>query len=569
MMDWQRTGIFFGMGVIVVLLLIKWSEFQELHQPVVATNTATSTSLSSNNIPQPSATNTTPTVSSTSNSGIPSVITAQNTVPFSSSQQSSQQVTIKTDTLEVIIDTLGGDIVKTALPQHPITIENPDDPLVLLNQNQSTTFIARSGLVGINGTDSDNKARPIFSVSKTNYEMRNDEDSLQVDLRFSENNIDIIKRFTFTRGEHLIKVEYLIDNQSNSVWTGNLYGQIKRDDHEPAQSGPSFGASSFLGVATSTNDKNYLKYSFDDIADEQPDNFEKTGGWIAMVQHYFVSAWIPNQEVKNSYSIYKLENVNEYYFGFLGPAVVIPPGQTGSFSAEFYSGPKDLHRMPEIAAHLELTLDYGFLFFISKPLFYFLHWIHGFVGNWGIAIILMTVSVKAAFFHLSAAGYRSMAKMKKFAPKMAELKERYGDNRQKMSEETMKLYKKEKVNPLGGCLPMLVQMPVFLALYWVLMESVELRHAPLFFWINDLSVKDPFFVLPLIYGATFWFQQKLNPAPADPTQAKIMQMMPIVFTVMFLFFPAGLVLYWVVNGGLSMAQQYVITKQINRADVKS
>ncbi|GAB1265666.1 membrane protein insertase YidC [Aurantivibrio infirmus] len=567
MMDWQRTGLFIGMGVIVVLLLIEWSEFQERQQPVVATNTATSTSMNNNNIPQPENTNTIPVANAPTDSGIPTITPTQ-TAPVINNQQGSQQISIKTDTLDVIIDTFGGDIVKTALPQYPIEIDKPNDPLVLLNQNQSTIYVARSGLIGANGTDVANKPRPLFSVAKTDYELLDGEDSLQVDLTLTQNNVDIIKRFTFTRGENLIKVEYIIDNQSDGVWSGNFYGQIRRDDHEPVQTGPSFGASSFLGVATSTRESNYEKFDFDDITTTK-EKFDNTGGWMAMVQHYFVSAWIPKQDDLNNFEIYKLANTNEYIFGFFGPAVVVPPGQQGVLGADFYSGPKDLHRMQEIATHLELTIDYGFLFFISKPLFYFLHWIHSFVGNWGIAIILMTVSVKAAFFHLSAAGYRSMAKMRKFAPKMAELKERYGDNRQKMSEETMKLYKKEKVNPLGGCLPMLVQMPVFLAFYWVLMESVELRHAPLFLWINDLSVKDPFFILPLIYGATFWFQQKLNPTPPDPTQAKIMQMMPFVFTVMFLFFPAGLVLYWVVNGGLSMAQQYVITKQIDRADTKS
>jgi YidC/Oxa1 family membrane protein insertase len=287
---------------------------------------------------------------------------------------------------------------------------------------------------------------------------------------------------------------------------------------------------------------------------------------VSLVQHYFISAWIPDADSTNNFKLRKFGDKDLYLFGFTSNAVEVVPNSQGSLKASFYAGPKDTEALEKISPFLDLTVDYGWLWMIAKPLFWLLKYIQSAIGNWGLAIIGLTLAVKALFYKLSATSYRSMAKMKKLAPKMAEMKERYGDDRQKMSQEMMKLYQTEKVNPLGGCLPMLIQMPVFLALYWVLMESVELRHAPFYLWIQDLSVKDPFFVLPVIYGFTMWFMQKLNPQPTDPMQARIMQMLPIVFAFMFLWFPAGLVLYWVTNNTLTIAQQYFITKQIEKAD---
>src|SRR5690606_2559441 len=311
----------------------------------------------------------------------------------------------------------------------------------------------------------------------------------------------------------------------------------------------------YLGAAITTPDENYKKISFDDLSDE-PFKVVKEGGWVAMVQHCFISAWIPEAQDQNSYHLRQLGSQDMYLLGFTGPRTEVAPGTQGSIKARFYAGPKDTERLEEISPYLDLTVDYGWLWWIAKPLFWLLKTIHGFLGNWGLAIIGLTMVVKAAFFQLSAASYRSMAKMRKLAPKMAELKERCGDDRQKLSQEMMKLYKTEKVNPLGGCLPILVQMPVFLALYWTLMESVELRHAPFILWIQDLSVKDPYFVLPLIMGLTMFLQMRLNPAPPDPMQARIMQLMPFVFTFMFMWFPAGLVLYWVTNNTLGILQQW-------------
>lgn len=537
------------------MLVIEWGEFQEARLPAISTETTLTETT-----PGVEA----PAVEDSAAQEIPSAEGNAVPAPPQAAAKRAQLVMVETDRLQVKIDTHGGDIVKVALPKYAAQL-NSDQPLVLLNRNDALTYVAQSGLVGPNGTDLPSGERPVYAVEQTEYRL-GDDDQVQVDLSLNQDGVRIIKRFIFHRDSNLVDVNYLVDNQSTQLWTAHLYGQIKRDSFDPNPSG-GFGMRSFLGVSTTRLDENYVKYDLDRIAEERV-NFERPGGWLAMVQHYFISAWIPDADNLNRYSFRKLPNRDIYLFGFTGPAVQVQPGEQAVIEADFYAGPKNIFRLDDIAPYLELTIDYGPLWFLCLPLFYFLSWIHGFVGNWGVSIILLVVAVKAAFFHLSATSFRSMAKMRKFAPKMTELKERYGDNRQKFSEEMIKLYKKEKINPMKGCLPMLVQMPVFISLYWVLMESVELRHAA-FLWIPDLSVKDPFFILPLVYGATFFFQMKLNPPAQDPTQQKIMQMMPIFFTIMFMFFPAGLVLYWVVNGILSIAQQWFITRQIERGEDKA
>lgn len=563
MMDWQRIVLIMGMCAVGVMLLIRWNEFQEQRQPVIETDTTTPA------VTTPAAAPVGPSVPAEPvdpAQEIPAAVTPEAQQPASpAAPAGSQLITVKTDTLEVIIDTYGGDIVKVALPQYPVSLEQPNVPLVLLNRNDTATYIAQSGLIGNNATDKQSGERPVFTAASTRYSLAESQDTLNVDLTLQQGDVSITKRFVFHRGDNLVNVQYLIDNQSTEEWSAHLYAQIRRDDHEPSKTTPGLAMSSFLGVATTTDESNYDKFDFDDIADGDFPETRVNGGWLAFVQHYFISAWIPEADSTNTYNFFKLSNRDMYIFRVIGEATRVAPGQQATINADFYAGPKNLKRMAEISPHLELTIDYGPLFFICKPLFLFLNWLHSWLGNWGFAIILLTVAVKALFYPLSAKGYKSMARMRKFSPKLAELKERYGDNRQKFQEEMMKIYKKEGVNPLGGCLPMLVQIPVFIALYWVLMESVELRHAPFILWITDLSVKDPYFILPLLYGAIFFFQQKLQPAVGDPTQQKIMQMMPIMFTFLFLFFASGLVLYWVVNGALSMLQQYVITRRIEKA----
>ncbi|TDG15764.1 membrane protein insertase YidC [Seongchinamella unica] len=473
-------------------------------------------------------------------------------------------VLVRTDSLQLAIDLQGGDIIELALPRHLEKIDNPDIPFVLLEQNEQRTYIAQSGLIGTNGIDSNGRAT--FTASADSYEMAAGQDKLVVNLHWQgEGDVNVTKRFTFTRGDYLVQVDYLVENNSDSRWHANLFGQIKRDSSPaPSDSNSGMGMQPFLGAAITQPDERFTKFSFEDMR-EEPFKAQLPGGWIAMLQHYFLSAWIPNAEQSHTYST-RVTSAGFNIAGFTSPALTLDPGQSGQTGAQFYAGPKDQYRLAEISPYLDLVVDYGWLWWIAQPLFWLLNKIFALVGNWGVAIILLTVLVKAAFFKLSATSYRSMARMRKVQPKMMDIREQYADDKQKQSQAMMELYRKEKVNPMGGCLPILVQMPVFIALYWVLMESVELRHAPFALWINDLSVMDPYFVLPVLMGASMWFMQKLNPPPTDPMQAKIMQWLPIVFTFFFLWFPAGLVLYWVVNNLLSMAQQYVITRQIENAE---
>ena len=550
-MDWQRNLLLLAMAAVTFMLFLEWDKFQQRRQPAPV---AEATTLSS--APALPAAETSTAV----DSDIPTAAEEEEVVaPAAPPPRTAALISVKTDSLEVLIDTHGGDIVKVALPRHLASLETPDIPFGLLNRTESHLYIARSGLVGPDGTDKA-QGRPVFSVAQDSYQLQEDAEKLVVDLTLTQDQVDIIKRFTFHRGEYLVDLEYLVNNRSDRPWRANLFGQIQRDSMEPEVSA-GFGVQPFLGAALSTNEENYVKYSFGDLREETIEA-NKQGGWVAMIQHYFLSAWIPNQEVVNKFELRQAGTRDLYLMSFTSPRVEIAPSSQGNLNAGFYAGPKDVYRLEEISPYLDLTVDYGWLWWISKPLFWFLNWIYGFIGSWGWSIIVLTIVVKAVFFPLSATSYKSMAKMRKLQPMMMDLKERYGDNRQKMSEELMKLYKKEGANPLSGCLPILIQMPVFIALYWVLLESVELRHTPFLGWISDLSVKDPWFILPLIMGITMWIQQKLNPMPHDPMQVKIMQMMPFVFTFMFMWFPAGLVLYWVVNNTLSIAQQYVITKQI-------
>lgn len=551
-MDWQKNLLIAAMLAVLLMLVIRWHQFEEQHATVAAP-------VASSQLPSE--------IPATSNADVPAAVATDapqtNQV---SAVATDQLIEVKTDKLQVTIDLKGGDIVRVALPQHYSELNTPEQPFVLLDNRDGHTYVAQSGLIGSNGTD--NQGRPVFSAAQTSYQLQEGANELNVDLQLvQDNGTKITKRFHFSRDSYLIGLEYQIDNQSSEVWSGQLYGQIKRDSQNFVKVSR-MQMNPYLGAAITTNDTNYKKVTFKEV-EEKDFTTEKEGGWLAMVQHYFISAWIPDAKAKNTYRMRKQAGQDMYFFSFVSPAVSVAPGTQGKLDASFYAGPKDTASLEAISPHLDLTVDYGWLWWVAKPLFAVMKFIHGLVGNWGLAIIGLTLLVKAIFFPLSAASYKSMAKMRKLQPKMAELKERHGEDRQKFSQEMMKLYKTEQVNPFGGCLPLLIQMPVFLALYWVLAESVELRHAPFFGWIIDLSIKDPYFVLPIIYGATMWAMQKLNPQPTDPMQARVMQMLPLLFTFMFLWFPAGLVLYWVTNNSLSILQQYVITKQIEGADSKA
>ncbi|TYL49326.1 membrane protein insertase YidC [Marinomonas sp. IMCC 4694] len=470
-------------------------------------------------------------------------------------------IEVTTDTLRVSINPVGGDLVAAALLQYKKELGKPD-PFVILEDGVERTYVSQSGLVGQNGPDASADGRPVYQSEQTTYRLAEGDDSLDVNLYYTDaSGVKYTKTFRFMKGKYRIRQLITVDNTASTMWRGNLFAQIKRDNTPDPSQATSMGLQPYLGGAISDEQTKYSKVSFSDMKDE-PVKTTTTQGWVAVLQHYFVSAWIPEQGQK--VTMQARTNGDFNIIGFTGSPVEIAPGKQGTLSSTFYVGPKLQDHLQDTAENLELTVDYGWLWWLAKPLFWLLTLIQSFVINWGIAIILIVVCVKAIFFKLSAASYRSMAKMRKFGPEIAKLKEKHGDDRQKMSQEMMALYKKEKINPLGGCLPILVQMPVFLSLYWVLMESVELRHAPFFLWINDLSVMDPYFILPILMGLSMMGQQMLNPTPPDPMQARIMKIMPIAFTFFFLWFPAGLVLYWVTNNSLSIIQQYIITKRIER-----
>ena len=486
----------------------------------------------------------------------------QPAAPVARDPASAQRlVHVLTPRLEVWIDRLGGDVVRVQLPGFPVAIDRPDVPFLLLDNSGGHTYVAQSGLFGEDGVDTGD-GRPLYKTVSSNYEIQDGE--LVVELTASQDGLDVIKRYHFLADENLVDVSYRVRNLTGRTIRASMFAQLKRDAQEPqGESSFSLGPQPYLGAALTTPENRYEKLDFDDL-DEGKFQTTQQGGWIAFLQHYFLSAWIANPEETNSYYGQRRAD-GTYMVGFSGPLKEITPGDVGEWSAKFYAGPKDQKRLEEIAQNLNLTVDYGFLWWIAVPLFYVLDWIHSFVGNWGVAIILLTVLVKLILYPLSAASYKSMANMRRVAPQMKRLQERHADDRQKLSQEMMALYKKESVNPLGGCLPMLLPMPIFIALYWVLFESVELRHAPFALWINDLAAMDPYFVLPLLMGASMYLQQLLSPAVGDPMQVRMMRLMPVMFTVLFLFFPAGLVLYWLVNSVLSIAQQWYVIKQTEAA----
>lgn len=481
--------------------------------------------------------------------------------PAPSVQTEQGLVRVRSDVLNLWIDRRGGDVVKATLPGYPVSLDAPDVPFTLLDRTADFTYVAQSGLAGPDGIDRP-EGRPRYASRRAEYELAGGEESLVVPLTYvDEQGVSWTKRYTLTRGDYEVKVDYLIDNPTGEPVRFSLYGQIKRSaGNPPGFEAPGMGPRPYVGAAFTTADSRYEKVDFDDLDDENWQH-RVAGGWLAMLQHYFLSAWIPSSEAEHLYRGRPASD-GTYIVEFVGPQQSVGAGEAGNVGASLYMGPKIQDRLEAISENLSLTVDYGFLWWIAVPLFKLLDMIHALVGNWGFAIIFLTMLVKGALFPLSAASYRSMANMRKVAPEMKRLQERYSDDRQKLSQEMMNLYRKEKINPLGGCLPMLLQMPVFLALYWVLYESVELRQAPFMLWINDLSAIDPYFVLPLIMGASMMFQMSLNPPPPDPMQAKVMKIMPVMFTVLFLFFPAGLVLYWVVNNLLSISQQWYITRQI-------
>ena len=471
---------------------------------------------------------------------------------------STTGISVSTDTLEIDIDLIGGDITYLALPKHLRQLDVSNDPFVLLESSPGRSYVAQSGLIGRDGID--NSGRAVYQSSSTSYRLNEDENALDVDLvTTTAGGVQVIKRFGFNRGSYLIDVTFIVDNQSGAEWQGNAFGQVKRDAFDDP-SGAGFFSRSYLGFVATSDDDPYIKIPFADVADGAG-SVDMNGGWIGFSQKYFLSAWIPSTETTNRFNT-RTNNINQYFGEFTSSSFVVPARSTGSQTVQFYAGPKEKNSLAEISPNLDLNVDYGFLWFLANPIYWLLAQINSIIGNYGVSIIILTFIVKGLLFKLSEKQFQSMAGMRRLMPKMQQLKDSYADDKMKLQQATMALYKKEKINPLGGCLPLLAQMPVFIALYWVLLESVELRHAPFVFWLNDLSVRDPFFVLPLLMGITMFLQMRLNPPPADPMQAKIMQFMPVMMTAMFLFFQSGLVLYWLTNSVLGILQQWYITRKI-------
>lgn len=551
-MDWQRNLLVTAIIAVLAVLFIRWNEYKEVNAPQVIA--AVDETLVVPEVSIQARTEVQPTPEQLAIPGAEKIETS----PQTTDSNNSRLITLVSDTLKLTVDTYGGDIVRAELLKFPETLAEDSPPTVILNRTADHTYIAQSGLIGANGTDT-NTGRPLFQAEGEHFVL-DDSNQLQVDLSFKQGQVTITKRFVLRRGDYLVDVHYLIDNQSSSNWQAGLFAQIQRDSYEPPM-GDGMGMKPYVGAALSTPEHNFKKITFSDIEDEAF-KVVKAGGWIAMVQHYFISAWVPDQSVENTFSLRKLGSGDLYTLGYTSPQTLVAPGTSGELKNSFYVGPKDQYRLEKISPYLDLTVDYGWLWWVAKPIFYVMTMIHSLVGNWGWSIILLTMLIKVLFFQLSATSYRSMAKMRKLQPEMARLKDLYGDDRQKLSQEMMNFYKKEKVNPMGGCLPILVQMPVFIALYWVLFESVELRQAPWILWINDLSIKDPYFVLPVLNGICMYVTTLLQPVPPDPMQAKVMKIMPVAFSFLFAFFPAGLVLYWTVNSLLSIAQQWVITRNI-------
>ena len=580
-MDIQRTILLVALAVVSYMMVLQWNQdYGQAPETAAITqsSSAKQQSSASNQVTQNTA-------QAATSDDLPVAVNELTQDPtLTNNAVSNDLIYVNTDVLQLAIDPNGGDIVELKLSQYPRNASTPDIPLQLFENSNERIYVAQSGLVGTNGPDARASGRPLYSVTQQNFTLQDGQDQLNVDLSFQENGVNYTKRFTLHRGLSLecssreisqrkvecindeayqINLTYLVDNQSDREWKGNLFAQLKRDGQGDPSSTTATGTATYLGAALWTPDEPYKKLSMSNMDDK---NFNQAinGGWVAWLQHYFVTAWVADAEQTNQVTSRK-DSKGNYIIGYTSPVLSVAAGQHAQTTATLYAGPKIQSHLKTLSPGLELTVDYGFLWFIAQPIFWLLGVIHSILGNWGWSIIALTVLIKLAFFPLSAASYKSMARMRAVAPKMAALKEQFADDRQKLSQGMMELYKKEKINPLGGCLPILVQMPVFLSLYWVLLESVEIRQAPFMFWLTDLSSKDPFFILPIIMGASMFVQQKLNPTPPDPMQAKVMKLLPIIFTFFFLWFPSGLVLYWVVNNLLSIGQQWYITRKIEKS----
>ncbi|MFZ7214243.1 membrane protein insertase YidC [[Pasteurella] aerogenes] len=515
------------------------------------------------NTPQPVATEQAQTTTPTNTSDVPASSSSTAAIA-TDTQVKGRVITLENDVFRLKVDTLGGDVISSELLKYDAELKS-NTPFVLLTNTPEHVYIAQSGLIGKDGIDS-TAGRADYQVSGDNFKLADGQNELSVPFVFEKNGVTYRKIFVLKRGEYDVGVNFEIQNQSANAIEVEPYGQLR---HTLVESSGSMAMPTYTGGAYSSSETNYKKYSFEDMGNANL-SVNTKAGWVAILQHYFVSAWIPNQDSDNQlYSLTdKANNIGS--IGYRGPVTVVPAGTTQTITSKLWTGPKLQEQMGEVANHLDLTVDYGWAWFIAKPLFKLLTIIQSLVQNWGLAIIGVTLVVKAILYPLTKAQYTSMAKMRMLQPKMQEMRERFGDDRQRMSQEMMKLYKEEKVNPLGGCLPILLQMPIFIALYWTFMEAVELRHAPFFGWIQDLSAQDPYYILPILMGGSMFLLQKMSPTPvADPMQQKVMNFMPLIFMVFFLWFPAGLVLYWLVSNLITIVQQQLIYRGLEKKGLHS
>lgn len=542
-----RTLIIIAMLITGYLLILAWNkDYANVNTQAAAPTTVTG--------------NATQDIPSASNNAS-DVPTASTSAPSATTTPSNNQlISVTTDKYDIRINPVGGDVVYAALRDYDAHLGSKT-PFVLLQNDNERVYVAQSGLIGKDGIDTA-QGRAVYTTPNTQFVMQPSQNTLSVPLTYQKDGVTVTKTYTFTKGQYPITVSYNINNTSAQPWQGQLFAQLKRDNSKDPglENKGAMSMSTYLGGAWGTPNSPYNKLKFGNFND---DNLKTASdkGWVAMVQHYFVSSFIPKGYTANFYS---RENQNEHIIGFTSSPVSVAPNKQLTLNSTLYAGPKTLATLKPLAEGLDKTVDYGILWPISKVLFWLLQAIHNLIGNWGWAIIFLTIIVKIILMPIANKSYYSMAKMRAVAPRLQALKDEFGDDRMRMSQEMMKIYKEEKVNPMAGCLPIFLQMPIFLALYWVLVESIELRQAPWLGWIKDLSSMDPYFILPLLMGGAMFFQQALNPQPQDPMQAKMMKIMPIIFTVFMLFFPAGLVLYWTVNNLFSMAQQYLINKKVEK-----
>ncbi|MCK8104646.1 membrane protein insertase YidC [Pseudoalteromonas sp. 2CM36K] len=541
-MESQRTFLFIGLMLVSFLLFQEWNNDYNTPKadPSATTQTLKANSPESDDY-----------VPASSDSGLPASTTlAKRSV-----------IDITTDVFKVKIDTKGGDIVETNLINYKET-KGSDVPYMLLGEFDGKQYFSQSGLIGLNGPDASANGRPTYQSEQTSYTLTGDE--LRVPLQFTDSNgVSFTKTYVFKKGQYDVGLEYKVNNTTSAPVQVQLYTQIKRTVQEKG----SMVDQNYLGAAYGTDEEPYEKYSFSDMADKNL-NINTQGGYVAFIQHYFVSAWVPMQDQANTlYSL--ITKSNAAIIGVKDEAVNVQVGSEQVLTATYYMGPKESDKLEAIHTDLDLTVDYGWLWFISQPLFVLLKWLHSILGNWGVAIIAITIIVKTLMYPLTKAQYTSMAKMRALQPKMKALKEKYGDDRQKFGQATMEMYRKEKVNPMGGCFPILLQMPIFLALFYVFLESTELRHAEFVLWLTDLSAKDPYYVLPILFGASMFITQKLQPMTVtDPMQQKMMTFMPVIFSVFFLWFPSGLVLYWLVSNLISIVQMLIIYRGMEKKGIK-